>query len=330
MPATTLGEWLAVGASLGFAFGSFYLRFGQRQRPDDDGVFTANIVNLCINGPILIVVALLGKVPALNFTGIGFFILGGLLTSFLGRILWMRSIRLIGPARATSLEATYPLFAAALAVVLLGEHLGVDGWIGAVLAIGGILLLGNEGAARKPAVAAVEPELVTVGAAQGADEMQAGRPPAKAADERREHAVGFATGLASAVSFGIGAVVRKAGLLALPSPFIAATTSSLTATCGMIALDVSQGRGLRRVRAGLLRPPSGFIVAGVLTGVAQLLNLVALNLAPVSRVTVINASQPVLTVLVGVLVFRQHDSVSWRVATASLAIVAGIALVTLK
>ncbi|MGH2470320.1 MAG: hypothetical protein ACRDGF_09610, partial [Chloroflexota bacterium] len=63
MSPTVLGEWLAVAASFGFAFGSFFLRFGQRQRPDDDGVFTANIVNLCINGPVLIAVALLGLIP---------------------------------------------------------------------------------------------------------------------------------------------------------------------------------------------------------------------------------------------------------------------------
>lgn len=324
-----LGEWLAVAASAGFAFGSFYFRFGQRERPGDDGVFTANFVNLCVNLPVLMVVILIGKLPPLNLTGIGLFVLGGVLTSFLGRIFWMRSIRLIGPSRATSLEGTYPLFAAALAVIFLGEHLGIEGWIGAVLAIGGILLLGNETPKRQPATAAVEPELVAVGTGAYA-EQAAPAPGPRERDERRDYLAGFAAGVGSSVAFGIGAVVRKFGLLALPSPFIAAPISSLTATVGMIAVDLGQGRGFKRLRAGLLAPPSGFVIGGVLTGAAQLVNLIALYLAPVSKVSVINASQPVITVIAGALIFRQHDNVNWRVATASAAIVAGIVLVALR
>jgi len=55
-----------------------------------------------------------------------------------------------------------------------------------------------------------------------------------------------------------------------------------------------------------------------------------LNLAPVSRVSLINASQPVLAVILGVIFFRQHDHITWRVAASAGCIVAGVCLVLLR
>ncbi|MDE3075097.1 MAG: DMT family transporter [Chloroflexota bacterium] len=304
-----LGEAMAFAAAVGFAVSSFYLRLGQQQRPNDDGVLTLNAINLCVNVPLAILFALLHKLPAVVLGGVLLVILGGILTSFLGRIFWLRSIRLIGPARATSLEGTNPLFATLVAVLALGERLPALGWFGVCLAILGILLLGQENRSRKPALATEGPK------------------PAPAT----EQGTGFAFGLISAISFGIGAAVRRAALLLMPSPFVAAPISSLTAFVGMFCIDVSRPNGgWARVRHSVLHPPAGFVLAGVITAVAQLLNFGGLDLAPVSRVAVINATQPVLAVLIGAAIFRQHDSINRRVFVAALLIVSGIALVVFR
>jgi drug/metabolite transporter (DMT)-like permease len=294
-----LGELFAGAAALGFALASFYFRIGQRDRPTDDGVLTGNVVNLAINLPLALVLGLLGKLPPLNWVGVGLFVLGGVLSAFLGRTTWTRSIRLIGPSRATALEGTYPLVTAALAVAFLSERLPPGGWFGACLAIGGVLLLGWDSPA-----------------------------PAKGRGRSDKELLGLLVGICSSVSFGVGAVVRKLALGVLPSPFVGAPINSGTAVAGSILVELVRGRGWTRVREALFHPPPGFVIAGAITAAAQLANLTAVYLAPVSRVSLINAGQPVLAVILAAVLFRRQDVINWRVAIAAGAIVLGVILVT--
>lgn len=315
------GELIAVGAALGFALASFYLRIGQRDRPHDDGVLTPNAVNLAINLPLAVVLGLLGKLPPLVWLGVGLFMVSGVLTAFLGRMLWARGIRMIGPARATALEGTYPLVTAVLAVLFLGERLTSQGWIGACLAIAGVLLLGWPGPRGKKTLDLPEP----------ISEAPAEPLPPASVRARKDQPVtvlGLLIGLCSSLSFGCGTVVRKVALGLIPSPFIGAPINSATAVTGSLVMILSGPDGRKRVRDSLLRPPPGFIVAGIITTAAQLGNLSAVYLAPVSRVSLINASQPVLAVLLGAIFFRQHDHITWRVVVSALAIVTGVILVT--
>ncbi len=64
----------------------------------------------------------------------------GIGPSFLAFLLWNKAISFIGPTRAGILYYTIPLFSALLALVFLGEHLGMVHLASALLIVGGILL----------------------------------------------------------------------------------------------------------------------------------------------------------------------------------------------
>jgi drug/metabolite transporter (DMT)-like permease len=68
----------------------------------------------------------------------------------LTNILWFRSLERIGPARATLAANLQPFLAAAIAVVLLSESLGLFELAGGVLIAVGILAARRRGSATAP------------------------------------------------------------------------------------------------------------------------------------------------------------------------------------
>jgi len=68
----------------------------------------------------------------------------------LTNILWFRSLDRIGPARATLAANLQPFLAAAIAVVLLSESLGLFELAGGVLIAVGILAARRRGSASAP------------------------------------------------------------------------------------------------------------------------------------------------------------------------------------
>jgi drug/metabolite transporter (DMT)-like permease len=64
--------------------------------------------------------------------------------------LWFRSLDRIGPARATLAANLQPFLAAAIAVVLLSESLGLLELAGGVLIAGGIVAARRRGVASAP------------------------------------------------------------------------------------------------------------------------------------------------------------------------------------
>jgi drug/metabolite transporter (DMT)-like permease len=61
--------------------------------------------------------------------------------SFLGFLLFQVAIGNSPPAVAAALTGTSPLFVAPLSVAFLGEAMRAGGWIGTILAVGGVALV---------------------------------------------------------------------------------------------------------------------------------------------------------------------------------------------
>jgi drug/metabolite transporter (DMT)-like permease len=80
-----------------------------------------------------------------DLTMIGAILYVGVGASFLAFLLWSKAIATIGPARAGILYYTLPLFSVFLALILLGEHVGLVHLASAPLIVGGILLASVQG-----------------------------------------------------------------------------------------------------------------------------------------------------------------------------------------
>ena len=131
------GVGLALVAALGFGGAAVFARMGMRRiRPT-----TATIASLVTSAAVTMAIALsldASGIGALGAAAFGFLLLNAALSYLVGRLFNFTGVRLVGAARASIIVGTSPLFAAGLAVWLLGERLTAPILGGTVLVIIGV------------------------------------------------------------------------------------------------------------------------------------------------------------------------------------------------
>jgi drug/metabolite transporter (DMT)-like permease len=133
------GDLLVVVATLLYAG----YTLGLRRRPESSaiGLFTVLAASAFLaSWPMVAVEAWLGEfqVPTLR----GWVLVGlvALFPSFLAQIMFIRGVEIIGPGRAGIFVNLMPVFAAAIAVIYLGEQFHLYHGIALALVLGGIWL----------------------------------------------------------------------------------------------------------------------------------------------------------------------------------------------
>jgi drug/metabolite transporter (DMT)-like permease len=130
----------ALGAAISWAASAVFARLGLRYMPATLGTFVSLISGVVL---MVCVVALFQReqLSDLTWAAIGIFAAVGLFNFVLGRYLNFLSIGHLGVARATPITASTPLFAAMLAVLLLGETLNALTVLGTGLVLAGIYVV---------------------------------------------------------------------------------------------------------------------------------------------------------------------------------------------
>lgn len=95
-------------------------------------------VGLLILWPLALVLTDFGMI---NFEGLALFALGGLLTPGLVRLFYYNGLKKIGTSVNSSIFSIYPLYTAFLAVLILGEVLNPQRWIGVFSIAFGVILV---------------------------------------------------------------------------------------------------------------------------------------------------------------------------------------------
>ncbi len=140
--------WMLLGSLL-FATYSLLLR----RRPEEMSITSLQLATFML-GLLFLTPAFLwerGVNPWNNWTLplFGGILYVGIGASLLAFLLWNRAIALMGPSRAGILYYTLPLFSTLLALIFLGEHVGLVHLASAPLIVGGILLASLQGRKKK-------------------------------------------------------------------------------------------------------------------------------------------------------------------------------------
>lgn len=312
-----LGELLALGALLGFSGNVLLVNSSSRRLKQEIGFLLALGTNVLFAGLLVIVqYVVLGQPFRPEWPAIGWFVLGGLLTSYLGRWCFFLSVRNIGPTRASSLQITNPVFAAAAAWIFLGEALPPLAIVFVLVVVGGLWLTTR---GRSPAP---EPVPVAVG---GTDEpARAAAVPGRTPPRRSLTASQIGLALLGAVAYGVGNVVRSAGVREWKAPVFG---SLVGATAGLVLFVVIH-TDLRSLAAEVRRGDRLgiwlWVLSGVLTIVAQMSVIGATLYIPVAVAVVISAAIPVVIVPVSVLFLRRTESVTVGTAMGALLVLTGV------
>ncbi len=275
---------VALALCSAFLFGAMTVALRPALARGDDPLLGALMTVLCALGVAFAAAAAVGD---LDFTGTWPFLLAGVLGPGVSQVLFTFAVRDAGPSRASAAAGTAPLFAVVLAVALLGEPLVASIVGGAVLIVGGGLLLAGE----------------------------RGRP-------SHVRVIGLVFAVSAAGVFATrDTLVRWLSVDTGVTPPLAtvATVGSGAATIAVVLL-VSR-------RPVSLRPLPAYLPAGVLFGLSYLSLFEAFYRGRLSVVSPLVATESLWGVALSAIFLRRHELVGPRLLAGAALVVAGGVLI---
>jgi drug/metabolite transporter (DMT)-like permease len=205
-------------------------------------------------------------------------------------VLTYESNRLLGPTLTGTISSTAPLFATALAVFVLGEHLTPAIVVGGLTIVAALVLMSWQRSA---------------GVARGWRLLLP---------------------LSGAALRGLAQTLSKLGLVLWPNPFAATLISYTVSGAGIWGATLVLPRGEpQRLRAAAL---PWFMAAGILNGCAVLLLYHALHIGRVAVVAPLVALYPLFTMAFSALFLKSEVLTRRTVSGVLLAVLGVIILVT--
>lgn len=296
---TFIGEFLAVASLLLFSANVLVVGPAARRLSQDLGFLLALTSNVVLGAFVVAgLYVLTGPGEPLEWDAVGMFTVGGVLTSYLGRWFYTRSLLTIGPTRASAVQLTSPFFAAAAGWILLGEALGPVAVLCGLAVLAGVYLTSRPTGAGR-----------AIGAGLGHQALS----PAQ-----------LGPGLLGAAAYGLGNVARGAGVRDWEAPIVGGL---IGAVAGLLAYALvntdlrklgSALRGADRVGRRL------WLVSGVLSIAAQTCLIAAALYIPVAIAVVISVAVPVVLLPVSVLFFRRTEAIGVSTAVGALLVLSGV------
>lgn len=313
-----LGELLALAAAMLFGFSSVLVRKGMasKVKAPDNGMFFTTVINTVVFTVAVAVLAVAQGLPPITWTGIGAFVVAGVLTTFLGRVTHFAGISYLGPSRASGFRVTAPIFAFAIAFALLDERLGALQMAGILITVLGLYLLSGD-ANRSARLR----------------RRDAGHDASVYANNygwrglERTVLVGSAMALLSAIFFATGQTMRKFSLQIIPSPVLGAMIGSLVAASSVTATFGLRGELSQVLRANFAPVRWWFALAGLLMCGGQLSLFGGVYYAKVASVSTIYATEPVFTMLFAWAFLGREEKITWVTAISIILVVSGVILV---
>ena len=284
-------------AACGFGSGIVLIRIGTRRVSPPTATFLT-----VLSGAILITaLAVLLRpqdIKALQPINFAWFAVMGALAYPGARILMNTAISWVGASRAAPWASLQPLFALALGVAFLGERPNLLVGIGTPLIVFGLILV-----------------------------VLAGNTGRQAADAGTVRRLGFILAAGGAMCFASRDVISRHVVGNIADPLV---TAACALCIGCVMLFVLAGRDVAAsLRRGHIKDLAICGLAGICQGIAVASLFQALSRAPVTVVSPINASSPLVTLLLVHLFLQRLELVTPKLIIGTVLSVAGVVIVVL-
>ncbi len=284
-------------AALGFGSGAILIRLGTQQLSAPTATFFT-----VLTGAVLVLglaLALdLPEIRALTPAAFGWFALMGAMAYPVARVLNNTAITMVGASRAAPMASLQPIFAFGLGVALLGERPNLLVSVGTPLVVGGLVLVFLTERTTNPSggVITIKP-------------------------------LGYLLAIGGAAIFASRDVISRHVVSSIAPPLVTAAFALAIGGCMLLAVIH------RDVVHSLRRLPGKSIaicgVAGICQGIAIASLFQALSWAPVTVVSPINASSPLITLALAHMFLRHLESINPLLVLGTLLSVAGVVIVVL-
>ena len=285
---SALAEIIAIFSAMGWAVDSVLIRFGLRK----SNIFAAMLMSYGVS--ITCVWTYLLATTSLDFLrspAMIYYVISGCMQPLLARALFYEGITRIGVARAGPLRGSEPLFAAVIAVTVLGEKPGILVYIGTVLIVASLWLIS--------------------GKQQG---------------DTSWRLVDTVFPISAAVISAVSQTLRKQALKIIPDPFVAVAivTSVSLLLLLLFVFATKRSHQLRMSRESL----RFFLCAALMATSAQVANFIALGRGQMSVIIPLLNTTPLFTVFFSALFLRKVETVNARIVFGAALMVAGVVLIT--
>ena len=231
-------------------------------------------------------------IPLSSFwtSAIWYFVVGGVFSPGLGRMLNFKGIEKVGLARSVPISNSSPMFASVLAVLIMGETWTLQNFFGTFLVVLGVVILSKKetGQAHWRKIDLIYPAMASF-------------------------------------SFAISSNLRKLGLLAEDIPIMAAAVTVTTGLLFVVTVISVQGG---RQAISLSRKSFGWFFASGLSNTAAMLSVFyALSFGKVVIVEPLISVNPAISIFLSSIFLRDLEAITLRVMTGAGCTVVGSILV---
>lgn len=297
------GELIALSSAAFFGLAGAAIAKGAQQGQGDNGAFLSILLTMVFAAVIWLIRGADDGWPAgldVLATGIGFFVVSGLLATVFGRLTNFRAIALSGAIRASLYRRLIPVFSLVLAFVLLGERYGPVALSGMALILGSVVLTMRERAPARHAFEAVPASQLRLGAIFGA---------------------------VCALCYAAAYVARKLAMDAVPDAAFGAMVGAITGIVWYAAAAPFSAR-YHASLTGVFRDagPWQWIAAASLS-MGQVLLFFALQYAEVAVVAIIGTTELFVGAYLAAYLFKTEPPPGLRLVLATILATIGVVMV---
>jgi len=297
-----MGITLALIAMVCFAANIFIARAAMTRMGLEPGFVVLLGVNVVFTAVVFAAEQLLRATPfVFQGKGAGWFVLSGVVGIFLGRRMLLDTIRTLGPARASILHSSSPVFTLVVAWFLVGERLG---------------------AYELGLVALVIAGLWTTQMPSGAGGAHV---PGREALRR-----GAILGLLLIVGFGTGNAIRGLAMRTWNEAIFGSLIGTAAALLCQLVTMRNWSKTFSELRTSDRRGVALFAASGIATACGSMFTTYAMDYIEIAIATLITFTSPLVVFPVSVFVFKNREGLSLRAAAGAAMVLAGIVLLALR
>lgn len=316
-----MGELLAILALVMFSMNIIVTKIASARVAVSLGFLISVTVNVLF--AFLLVtfqIALRQEALQIDVSALLLFALAGFFSTYLGRWFLYDSVVKLGPSRASAFQASNPMFTVFISWFVLDEILGRIDVAAAVAILFGLVLSSYQPSERSLDSSGRSGQRVST-------EEEAKGPLHRGV--RLIMSSGAILALLGAFSYAVGNVLRGLAIRDWNEPVIGVLVG---AVAGLLAYALFGARArdlMYKLKRAERRSLYLYVFGGVLTVLAQACMIAAMRYSPVSIVTLITLSTPVLVTPVGYFLLNNRERLVPRTAVGSVIILAGIATILL-
>jgi drug/metabolite transporter (DMT)-like permease len=282
-------------AALGFSSGYVLIRVGTQRVSAPTATFFTVITGAVLISALALILNL-PEVRSVTPTALGWFALMGVMAYPLARVLQNMAITMVGATRAAPVSSLQPIFAMALALTILGERPNLLVILGTPIIVCGLIIVVVTSRSNGP----VNQILTT-------------------------RKLGYLLAMGAAASFASRDIISRHVVGSIAPPMV---TAAFALSIGAVLLFMLTYRDVINSLRNLPRKYLALCcLAGVCQGLAVAFLFQALSRAPVTVVSPINASSPLITLLLAHLFLQRLEHINPLLLLGTLLSVGGVVLV---